>query len=158
MYKNNFKIIVLLSIAFIVLYNMLLNTYTISYAEWYEAGEGECTPEQLRQGCIDLHIPWYDPANPGNPTTGFLKEGGGGTPSDTIFVLLIKYIYKIAAYVAGTILTIYIIIAGIQMIVSKNASSFIDAKEKLISAIEGIIVLVLAGYILYLINPSFFSL
>lgn len=138
----------------IFLYFMILSNTTTN-AGWSEAGGGKCNEDQLKKGCIDLHIPVYDPANPGNPTTGFLKSDSG---EETIFVLMVKVIYKMIAYIAGTILTIYIIIAGLQMIVSKNSSSFVDAKGKLISAIEGIIILILAGYILYLINPSFFSL
>jgi len=74
-----------------------------------------------------------------------------------IIKVFVKQIYIFGAGFVGLSALIAIIVSGIQISVSGVSGDITSAKERIIQAIAGLVILFLSGLILYTINPTFFS-
>lgn len=142
-----------------ILLLMVLSSSFI-YAGWNESSE-DCsnmaTDANDADKCVELNIPLLDPSNPETKINSIMHEAGTSQGGMTIMSIMVKYMYKITLYFAGTILVGYMVWGGIQLMLSRGTASSFTAKEKIIMSIQGIIILLFAGYFLYIINPTFFS-
>lgn len=80
-----------------------------------------------------------------------------GTSGAGIIKVYVKQIYRWAAVTVGSVAVVTMIISGIQISVSGVSGDITAAKDKLLSALAGLVLLFLSGIILYTINPTFFS-
>lgn len=88
---------------------------------------------------------------PFGEVTSIAGSGGG---------YIINYTKVLFAFIAGLVsllALLMLIIAGIQIIIGGTENKNTQAKERIIGALGGIVVLAMGGWILYIINPCFFS-
>jgi hypothetical protein len=80
-----------------------------------------------------------------------------GTSGAGIIKVYIKQLYIWAAGVVGFISVVTIVLNGIRISISGVSGDISAAKDRIIQAISGLVLLFLSGLILYTINPGFFS-
>lgn len=68
-----------------------------------------------------------------------------------------KQMYIFGAGIGGFIAVVIIVASGIQISVSGVTGDITSAKDRIIQAITGLVLLFLSGLILYTINPTFFG-
>lgn len=75
-----------------------------------------------------------------------------------IFSQYISALYKWAAGIVGIVAVLVIVFSGIQISIAGADSAALDnAKTRIMQSIVGLVILFLAGLILYTINPGFFN-
>ncbi len=80
-----------------------------------------------------------------------------GDSGASIIKIYVKQIYIWAAGIIGFVAVTTIVLNGIRISVSGVSGDITQAKDRIIQAISGLVLLFLSGLILYTINPSFFS-
>lgn len=80
-----------------------------------------------------------------------------GESGASIIKIYVKQIYMWAAGTIGFIAVVTIVLNGIRITVSGVSGDVTQAKERILQAISGLVLLFLSGLILYTINPTFFS-
>jgi|GEM_PF-2124156 len=80
-----------------------------------------------------------------------------GDSGASIIKVYVKQIYIWAAGTIGFIAVVTIVLNGIRISVSGVSGDITQAKERIIQAISGLVLLFMSGLILYTINPTFFS-
>lgn len=81
----------------------------------------------------------------------------GDTGTD-IFSQYVGALYKWAAGIVGIVTVLIMVASGIQISMAGGDSAKIDsAKNRIMQSIIGLVILFLAGLILYTINPGFFT-
>lgn len=80
--------------------------------------------------------------------------GGSGIG---IVQLMVKQIFYFAAFAVGSIAVSTMVFQGIKISVSGVSGDISDAKNKILQALSGIVLLFLSGLILYIVNPGFFG-
>jgi len=79
----------------------------------------------------------------------------GGVDLITIYV---EMIYKWAASIAGIVCVLIMIVSGIQISAAGGDTQGVEsAKKRIFQSLTALIVLFMSAFILYLINPSFFT-
>ncbi len=68
-----------------------------------------------------------------------------------------RTVFLYAAGLTGTLALLVLIVAGLQIIFSSEAEQNKQAKQLIIGSLSGLALLATSGWILYLINPCFFS-
>jgi len=68
-----------------------------------------------------------------------------------------KILFAFIAGLVGVLAMLMLIIAGVQIIIGGAEAKNTQAKERIIGALGGLVVLAMGGWILYVINPCFFS-
>ncbi len=86
----------------------------------------------------------------GNVTA--ISGSGGG-----YIINYTKVLFAFIAGLVGLIALLMLIIAGVQIIIAGNEQQNTQAKERIIGALAGLVVLAMGGWILYIINPCFFT-
>lgn len=82
-----------------------------------------------------------------------LSESGTGLLSEFIGAL-----YRWSAGIVGIIAVLVMVVSGIQISMAGGDSAKVDsAKTRILQSIAGLVILFLAGLILYTINPNFFT-
>lgn len=85
--------------------------------------------------------------------TVLISKGGVGE-----IQLYIGMIYRWAATLAGIVCVLIMIVSGIQMSAASGDQAAVDsAKKRIFQALTGLVVLFLSAFILYIINPGFFT-
>jgi hypothetical protein len=74
-----------------------------------------------------------------------------------IIKIYVKQMYIWSAGIIGFIAVATIVVSGIQISVSGVSGDITAARERIIKALSGMVLLFLSGLILYTINPTFFS-
>ncbi len=74
-----------------------------------------------------------------------------------IVKIMVKQIYTWGAFTVGSMAVMTIILNGVRISMSGVSGDITEAKNKILQAVAGIVLLFLSGIILYTINPDFFS-
>lgn len=85
---------------------------------------------------------------------------GGSTSVSSNGGVIVNYariLFTYAAGIAGTLALLMLIVSGIQIIIGGGGEQVGKAKERIIGVLSGLFILATGGYILYLINPCFFT-
>jgi hypothetical protein len=80
-----------------------------------------------------------------------------GTSGTGILKVYVKQLYRWGAVTVGFIAVVSIVVSGIQISISGVSGDITSAKNRIMQAIMGLVLLFLSGIILYTINPGFFS-
>ena len=80
-----------------------------------------------------------------------------GVSGAGILKVYVKQLYRWGAVTVGFIAVVTIIVSGIQISISGVSGDITSAKNRILQAIAGLVLLFLSGIILYTINPTFFS-
>lgn len=87
---------------------------------------------------------------PINGSTSVSAEGG-------VILNYARILFNYAAGLAGTLALLMLIVSGIQIIMGGSGDGISKAKERIVGVLSGLFILGSGGYILYLINPCFFT-
>lgn len=87
---------------------------------------------------------------PINGSTSVSSDGG-------VIVNYARILFTYAGGLAGTLALLMLIVSGIQIIIGGSGEAIGKAKERIIGVLSGLFILGSGGYILYLINPCFFT-
>ncbi len=87
---------------------------------------------------------------PINGTTTISSDGG-------VIANYARILFSYAAGIAGTIALLMLIVSGIQIIIGGGGEQANKAKERIVGVLSGLFLLGTGGYILYLVNPCFFT-
>ncbi len=87
---------------------------------------------------------------PINGSTTVSSDGG-------VIVNYARILFTYAAGLAGTLALLMLIVSGIQIIMGGGGEAVGKAKERIVGVLSGLFILGSGGYILYLINPCFFT-
>lgn len=87
---------------------------------------------------------------PINGATSVSSQGG-------VIVNYARILFTYAAGLAGTLALLMLIVSGIQIIMGGSGDGISKAKERIVGVLSGLFILGSGGYILYLINPCFFT-
>lgn len=79
-----------------------------------------------------------------------------GKSGTDIFSQYVGALYKWAAGIVGIITVLIIVFSGVQISASADGGQIDEAKHRIMQSIIGLVILFLAGLILYTINPGFF--
>ena len=74
-----------------------------------------------------------------------------------IVKIMVKQIYTWGAFTVGSMAVMTIILNGVRISMSGVSGDITEAKNKILQAIAGIVLLFMSGIILYTINPDFFT-
>ena len=74
-----------------------------------------------------------------------------------IVKLMVKQIYYFGVFAVGSIAVSTMVFQGIKISVSGVSGDITEAKNKMLQALSGIVLLFLSGLILYTVNPDFFG-
>jgi hypothetical protein len=80
-----------------------------------------------------------------------------GSSGIAVVKVMVKQIFTFAAVSVGTICVGTLIFQGIRISVSGVSGDISEAKNKILQALSGLVLLFLSGLFLYAINPGFFS-
>ncbi|MBI4994242.1 hypothetical protein HZC21_01185 [Candidatus Peregrinibacteria bacterium] len=87
-----------------------------------------------------------------------LVERITGETGTDVFSQYVGALYKWAASIVGIVTVLIMVFSGIQISMAGGDSAKIDsAKNRIMQSIIGLVILFLAGLILYTINPGFFT-
>lgn len=125
--------------------------------------EGEAG-ELIAKGCNNDNTETAYPIVTGNGTSPIplvhcsLVERITGDTGTDIFSQYVGALYKWAAGIVGIVTVLIMVFSGIQISMAGGDSAKIDsAKNRIMQSIIGLVILFLAGLILYTINPGFFT-
>ena len=80
-----------------------------------------------------------------------------GSTGISIVKLMVKQIFTFAAIAVGSVCVSTIVLQAVRISVSGVSGDISEAKNKILQAIGGMVLLFLSGLLLYAINPEFFG-
>jgi hypothetical protein len=113
-------------------------------------GKFEC--EDIRDVYFEEYSECDDKAISCEKRQWIIATSGAG-----IIKVYVKQIYRWAATTVGLVAVVTIVINGIRISVSGVSGDISDAKNKILKALGGLVLLFFSAILLYTINPTFFS-